>query len=630
MGDFVAYPPLVIVPPGETTSICLNGDGSQLFVALIAGLTNGRLMVYATDTGDERAELATFDRPIQSIAVTSSDEQLIAVDRGGRGRVFRQEGGRWISKKDIQFGNEPRSVLCSPDGEYVLCWEESGLDLWEVSSGKKTKSLSIDPGWRIGNAAFDVPHRRLAASYMNDDADSVGWALWDLDGDSAKPVHQIEMPSLGDTYANDIDVAPHGDQLAIGFDEALLVYGMKDFQRINFYGIDSTKAVAFSPTSPYLAATNIRGWITVWNSVTNRQLATLHHPRQRSSRDDLAFSADGTHMASSNADSIQIWDLARADEKTVMAGHKGGIPCAAFHPEGQLLATGGKDDFVRIWNSSTGQIVRSHNLGEAVQALAFSPDGRLLAVGSMGRVGATHLRIFDMSSGESIYKAEPAAGQIYSLSWANRLGEGYLAASGPERVALWSVSTDRPLRLKPVVDLDRNRCLTTILSANGQWMVWAQDDSQLQAWNIVSSQERPLHAPPMLQGWHGAAFLPDGESIVYVTKSGAAEIWNVKDDRHVDSIGQPGTFSAPHIALSGDGKWLAGIVQQNTVSVWHMPTKQHVFSIRPEIGAVWSLAWDPASQQLAVGQSDGGLAIWHLPRIQETLAKSGLKWQDDE
>jgi WD40 repeat protein/tRNA A-37 threonylcarbamoyl transferase component Bud32 len=630
MGDFVAYPPLVITPQGETTSICLNRDGREIFVGLIAGLNNGRMIVYDADTGEERAELATFDKPVQSIAITASDKRLFAVDQGGTARVWRREGGRWSSVKTIQLGTEPRSVFCSPEGEYVVSWEGPVLDVWDVATGTKLKSISIEHGWTIGNAAIDMRNRRLVVSYMNDAAYSVGWALWDLDLDTGKPEHQFDMKSLGDTYPNDIDVARQGDRMAIGFDEALLVYGMGDYQRINLYGFDSTKAVAFSPSNPYLAAANIRGWITVWNSVTNRQLATLYHPRQRLSRDDLAFSGDGTHLASSNADSIQIWDLARADEKTVMSGHEGGIPCAAFHPDGRLLATGGKDDEVRIWNSSTGQIVQSFNLGEAVQALAFSADGRLLAVGCMGRVGAPHLRVFDAQSNEKIYEANPAMGQIHSLSWADGLKGSYLAACGPNGVALWIVSDDKPLRLARVVELDRSRCLATILNTNGRWMVWAQDDSRLQAWDIVGGQERPLHAPPMLQGWHGVAFLPDGESIIYITKSGVAEIWNVKEDRHVDSVGEPGIFSAPHIALSPNGKWFAAVVQQNTVSVWHMPTKQQVFSLRSDVCTVWSLAWDPSSQQLAVGQSDGGLAVWYLPRIQEKLAESGLRWQDDD
>jgi hypothetical protein len=55
-----------------------------------------------------------------------------------------------------------------------------------------------------------------------------------------------------------------------------------------------------------------------------------------------------------------------------------------------------------------------------------------------------------------------------------------------------------------------------------------------------------------------------------------------------------------------------------------------VFSLRPEASTIWSLAWDASSQQLAIGQSDGGLAVWHLPQIHKKLSDFGLAWQIDD
>jgi WD40 repeat protein len=133
----------------------------------------------------------------------------------------------------------------------------------------------------------------------------------------------------------------------------------------------------------------------------------------------------------------------------------------------------------------------------------------------------------------------------------------------------------------------------------------------------------------MQQGWHGLALLPDNQSILYISNTGAAEIWDIEQDKHVTSIGKPGTFAAPHISLSPNGQWLAAQTQPDAVSIWHRPTGEHVFSMRPETGTVWSLAWDPTSEHLAVGQSDGSLAVWHLPKIQQKLAGAGLEWKND-
>jgi WD40 repeat protein len=419
------------------------------------------------------------------------------------------------------------------------------------------------------------------------------------------------MPSLGWTYPNAIDLTKASDRMALGFDEALLSYAMTDFKETNLSSFDATAAVQFSPINPFLVAANIRGRITVWHTGSNRQLATLQLATPTRSDIDLAFSADGGRLAASNADRIQIWDLTKADEKTIMTGHNGAIPCAAFHPSDPLLATGGKDDEVRFWNPFTGQQLCSRNVGEAVQTLTFSPDGRLLAVGCMGRAGAPHLRLIDVNSSDKqiIYEAKLAMGQVYSLAWSNTSAGLYLAGCGENGVALWKVSPRLPVQMTTEFELARNRCLATVANRQLEFLVWAEADNQLKAWDIAAGRDLLLDAPPMNQGWHGLSLLPDDESIIYVSKTGVAEVWNVKRNRRVDSFGAPGMFGAPHIALSPNGMWFAALTL-DTISIWHRPTGKHVYTLRPETGAVWSLAWDPTNEHLAVGRSDGSLAIW--------------------
>ena len=137
------------------------------------------------------------------------------------------------------------------------------------------------------NAIYDLTNQRLIGSYASARQDTAGWAVWNLDTGEREKV--VTLPTLGNSYPNSIGVNPDGSRMALGFDEALLIYEMADFQRTNFSGFDATKAVAFSPTHPYLAAVNIRGRITIWNSITNRQLTTLQNTRQERSRENLVF-----------------------------------------------------------------------------------------------------------------------------------------------------------------------------------------------------------------------------------------------------------------------------------------------------------------------------------------------------
>ena len=83
--------------------------------------------------------------------------------------------------------------------------------------------------------------------------------------------------------------------------------------------------------------------------------------------------------------------------------------------------------------------------------------------------------------------------------------------------------------METVFELDRSRCLATVLNREAEVLVWAEEENHLKAWDLAAGQEAPLQAPAMNQGWHGVALLPDGQSIIYVSKTGVAEVWNVKE-----------------------------------------------------------------------------------------------------
>src|SRR5262249_29897671 len=104
MGDFVAYPPTVIKPAeGEVTSIRMNSDGQEIFV----GLRNGRLHSYDAATGHQLAELEKFAGPVLSIAISSSDDALIAADQTGTACEWRREGRQWKLGRTTHLLNNP-------------------------------------------------------------------------------------------------------------------------------------------------------------------------------------------------------------------------------------------------------------------------------------------------------------------------------------------------------------------------------------------------------------------------------------------------------------------------------------------------------------------------------------------
>src|SRR5207237_4227712 len=97
-----------------------------------------------------------------------------------------------------------------------------------------------------------------------------------------------------------------------------------------------------------------------------------------------------------------FWNLCKGDQRMTLTNHSGVVNCVAFSPDGKLLATGSVGNPVRIWDSATGKIVKT--LPEQnVVSLAFAPDGRMLGVG-----GRDQVIVWNLENERVVFKREDA------------------------------------------------------------------------------------------------------------------------------------------------------------------------------------------------------------------------------
>src|SRR5207244_3937708 len=119
------------------------------------------------------------------------------------------------------------------------------------------------------------------------------------------------------------------------------------------------------------------GVLRLWDTASGKETASFAE-----SAGNLTFSPDGRTLAFSSYASVWLWDVAGKKVVRTLSGDNQAVMAVAFSPDGRLLASAGVDPRASLWEVATGREVRRFNGHTGwVQALAFSPDGRVLASG---------------------------------------------------------------------------------------------------------------------------------------------------------------------------------------------------------------------------------------------------------
>ena len=240
------------------------------------------------------------------------------------------------------------------------------------------------------------------------------------------------------------------------------------------------KVVAVSSDRHFLVIDGDQPHVAVWNPRRTSRECSLRIPARSPS--NLKLSPDGQTLAISSYDSpeIVLWDVVADHERQTLKGHSAPVLHLAFAPDGRSLASAtGRiaDSRILIWNLATGRPERQIALPSAPQAMAYSPDSRLVASASPHEKS---VRIWDARTGGP---AQVIAGHSQSTRSVAFSPDGNLLATGAGdgTAGLWSVVTGREIRrLDGQADLLRN----VAFSLDGKTLAATANDGDIRFWDI--------------------------------------------------------------------------------------------------------------------------------------------------
>jgi WD40 repeat protein/tRNA A-37 threonylcarbamoyl transferase component Bud32 len=524
-----------------------------------------------------------------------------------------------------QTGTETRSftgptkavtaVACSLDGQRIACVDsDRTVRIWEPASGKVVHSIRV--GFPVNQLAFRLngrsltliaPNGRLAWWHPETGYNGVAFNGY---GDGQFP---IALRRDGREMAH---LAPADVVRVIDPESGRELYALRKHAA-------PITCILFSLAGDRVATASRDGTIKVWSSAVdwdvlhlpghagggfNEVLGAFHSPdpnfpvvyRMMLNTNEVfsvVYSPDGKHLASGGVDGmLHVREAATGQDVLLLRAHSPlrheteapdqlhhlqGVDAIAYSRDGKLLASGGADGTVKVWDASNGKMlcpITAHN--QPVSGVAFSPDGRLLASSSWDRT----VKVWEAATGKLLHTLSGHRRQVSRVAFRPD-GKVLASSSWDQTIRLWNPETGQQVR-----------CL--------DWI------------------SQPGRVDPI----DSLAFHPSGDYLAAAPDpfggGGEVKVFDLKTGATVHSL--PGhIYGIFQVVFSADGRRFASCSCDGGVKVWDMATGQELLSFDnrtgrlPALGgridsrrdAVHSVAFSPDGSRLALGCRNNKLLV---------------------
>ena len=292
--------------------------------------------------------------------------------------------------------------------------------------------------------------------------------------------------------------------------------GMKSLTKmdINHY----PRCVLFTADSQMLLSG--AGADLVWVSVAQGKRLLSVPTAHRASVMCLAMTPDGSLIATGGGDNtVKVWDANKRTELTVLTV-KGWPLALAFTPDGKSLLTTAFSGGILYWDRVTGQVRFLDKPGSAADAVAVSPDGKLAAWES----SRTSLRLWDLAANQSVAQLQGHSGHIWALAFSP---DGKFLASGSDdhTVRIWEVASAKQVA---VLEGHKNPVSSLAFSPDGRYMVtgtgglralgpgYVKDLGEVTLWEVATGKQLSQY---LCKPVNSVAFAPNGRTIGVASQS---------------------------------------------------------------------------------------------------------------
>ncbi len=627
--------------------------------------------------------------PGMSGVALSSDGKTLAAMAGTTLQLWSVETGKELHQIKLPaFGTSGLTFL--PDGKTLAArGNDRTLYFWSVETGKEVRQHKAKQpdnvrggvffigGAGTGGLSFSPDGKTLATAEMEFANQKIEAYVKLTEVETGKEIRRIKgaQNNLGA-----VTFAPDGKSLVYASGKTIYQCETATGKEIRqFDGPQgSVMALVFAPGGKTLASKGFPDQlIRLWEVASGKEAGQLGTPAGGVGRGnaqvfvggfggvaggrDFAFSPDGKVVLAAAGNTVCLWDVATSKELPLVGGHRGPVQNILIAPDGKSLLSRGADNTIRRWDS-TGKELSRFPLPEGTTAVAFSPDGRTMALGNVDKT----IRLHETATGKELRQLNGHVNGAAVLTFS------------PDSKTLASRGNDNSIKLHDVAKGSELQQITT-QQANAQGnpggvvMVWggfggstglafSPDgkslastvssgpgraavpnargglSSEIHVWDVTTGKVARKIALPAQRGVNGFVFSPDGRVLATDNTDQTITLWELASGKERLQLGKPaagarpgatsvvvmpggmiggfgGAAASTGLAFAPDGSTLVARGPNKTVQVWDAVTGKEVGQFKGHDGDVVTVAFAPDGKSVASGSNDTTVLLWDVARL---------------
>jgi WD40 repeat protein/uncharacterized caspase-like protein len=572
--------------------LCLT----TIVILIPVGIITGQKPELSVQTGHSGQVLSIAFTSDSKLMASGSVDKTIVLWDPATGNQLRTLKGHTAAVGPVAF---------SPDDKQLASGSaDNTIKIWDVAGGGEKQTMAGHTLF-VSSVAFS-PDGKILASGSGDQTVK----LWDVATGRELRTLAAGLPALAGIPVS-VAFSRDGKTLATGA-QLVKLWDFRSGNEIRTIRVTESNApmerpIAFSYDGTVLATAG--GGVKLWDMATGNALRTLPGDAQA-----LSFSPDQKTLAGTGGTEIKLWNIATGQELQTLPGSQLGVDSVAFSPDGKLLAVGNSDNTVVLWDSSNREqvrVLRGHV--SAIAAVALSGDDKVLASAlAAGIAGITRndpIKIWDPITGQLVRSLlSQKDGRSIGLSYD---GTTLISGSSSNSISLWNVSQAEAQRKFEVPRPGRFVPDRVALSASGKLIAAGGRESTIKIWEADTGREL-FTLRGHKKSIRDLAFSPDSKLLASAGQDADIKLWSVATGLEVKTlVAHSGGVGA--IAFSPDGKKLASGGQDLAIFIWDVDAGVSDIAYLGHRKWVNTLAFSPDGKKLASGSGDGEIRIWEVP-----------------